>query len=202
MGKFIDLTGQKFGRLTVLSRAENSKCGRVMWNCICDCGNHAKVSSNRLKQGETKSCGCLRKSDTKNYSGKKELRLYRIWNSMNNRCRPKYDGRYGDYVIRGITVCDEWLHDFQAFYEWAMANGYSDDLTLDRKDNDGNYCPENCRWITRKEQANNTRRNHYVTYNGETHTIAEWATIKEKKYSLLYSRLCVMHWDIGRALNT
>ena len=115
-------------------------------------------------------------------------RLYTIWRAMRERCRREANIGYSKYGGRGITVCDEW-QDYEAFKRWAYENGYQDVLSIDRIDVDGNYCPENCRWATMKEQANNKRNNHVVTYKGETHTVAEWAEITGISYRTIISRL-------------
>lgn len=205
MGKFIDLTGQKFGRLTVIERAENNKNGSSQWVCRCECGNNKVVFIGNLKNGHTTSCGCLQreqavKANTKH--GMKHTRIYNEWCGINRRCYNQNDRCYNNYGGRGITICDEWKNDFQAFYNWAMANGYADDLTIDRIDVNGNYEPSNCRWITRKEQGNNTRRNHLLTYNGKTQTLAQWADEIGISYDTLCSRIVQRHWDIERALTT
>lgn len=134
--------------------------------------------------------------------GKRHTRLYRIWSDMKTRCnnpnRPKYT-RYGG---RGITICNKWMSDFQAFYDWSMANGYRDDLSIDRIDNDGNYCPENCRWITMREQASNKSTNHFITYEGQTLTMAEWARRTGISREVLKDRICRYGWELERALTT
>ena len=162
MGKLIDLTGQRFGRLTVIERAEDyiSPQGikHVRWCCRCDCGNAHTVAGLDLRRGKTISCGCFHNEllSARVTSHKKcDTRLYRIWKNMRNRCYDPQNNRYYRYGGRGITVCEEWLHDFKAFYDWAMANGYQDDLSIDRIDNDKGYSPDNCRWETAKEQNRN-----------------------------------------------
>ena len=206
MSKLIDLTGRQFGRLTVVKRGAN-KGNVTAWDCVCECGNKVCVAGTSLTRGITKSCGCYRAAQCKDRPnavkhGKKGTRPYVIWADMKQRCCDSKSVNFSNYGGRGITVCDEWLHDFKDFYDWAMSHGYRDDLTLDRIDVNGNYCPENCRWATKAEQDNNTRVNRRVTYNGETHTIAEWAEITGIKYATLWRRICVLKWDIEKALST
>lgn len=193
MARVKDLSGQKFGRLTVIKRGENNKHGLPRWECKCDCGKITLVSGQHLREEKVKSCGCLKKSKINN------KRLYRIWGSMKNRCENPNRRDYKYYGARGIKICDEW-HDFLTFYEWAINNGYSDTLTLDRKDVNGSYEPSNCKWATVKEQGNNRTNNHLITYNGETKTIAQWAEERNINHDTLYSRINRAHWNIGRAL--
>jgi len=134
--------------------------------------------------------------------GGKGTRLYRIWLNMKNRCHNPKTPPFKNYGARGITVCDEWKDDFQAFHDWAMANGYADHLTIDRIDNDGNYCPENCRWTTPLVQGNNSRHNHMITYEGETHPLREWAKILGFTYPTLSNRINTYGWDVKRAFTT
>lgn len=208
MSRFIDLTGQKFGRLTVLRRTGTDKHSNVLWLCVCDCGNKKIVSSNHLRMGQCLSCGCLLKERMQDLGRKNTkhgccgTRIYRIYNNMIVRCFNQNARSYQDYGGRGITVCDKWSHNFQAFYDWAMANGYADNLTLDRIDVNGNYEPLNCRWATKKEQANNTRRNRMITYNNKTQTIKQWADEYGINYPKLKDRINKLHWTIERALNT
>ena len=203
MSKFIDLTGQRFGRLTVIERTVSTN-KNAKWRCECDCGNIVSVFGMDLKSEKTKSCGCIHSQQLakRNYKhGLSYTRQINIWRAMKNRCYNSKSEAYHNYGGRGITVCDEWLHDFKTFYDWAMANGYRDDLTIDRIDVNGNYEPSNCRWVNREQQANNQRGNHLVTYKGETHTIAEWARIKHINYGVLRQRL-FRGWNIEKALNT
>ena len=128
-------------------------------------------------------------------------RLYRIHRDMKNRCNGLKKKDYNNYYARGITYCKEW-EKFEGFRDWALSHGYQDNLTLDRIDVNGNYEPNNCRWATRIEQNNNTRQNHFVTYNGETHTLKQWSNILGINYSTLKSRLDLYHWSIEEAFTT
>lgn len=201
MGKFIDLAGQKFGKLTVIERAEN-KGNQTMWLCRCDCGETTVVVADNLKRGHTKSCGCISKNmPPRTTHGKRGTRLYSIWCQMKARCDNSNHKAYALYGGRGIAVCKEW-HSFQSFYDWAMSSGYSDDLTIDRINNNGNYEPSNCRWVSQKTQCNNRRNNHIVLYNGNQYTLAELAEIYGISYEKLKQRINKLHWNIERALNT
>lgn len=175
--KLNDLSGMKFGRLTVIERGEPYISPRgyksPSWKCLCDCGNTLTVRGTSLRNGTTNSCGCLLKEWTEERRqqasimcrekfkkhGDSGSRLYRIWDNMKRRCNNPTIKGYSSYGGRGITVCDEWQDSFKAFRDWALANGYQDDLTIDRKDNDGPYAPWNCRWVDRKTQATNRRQN-------------------------------------------
>lgn len=158
-----DFTGEKFGRLTAVNRAENDKNGSARWKCICDCGNHTIVAARDLKRGHTTSCGCLfdeivKDGITKRH-GEKGTRLYTMWQNMKIRCTYASHPFFYCYGGRGITVCREWAENYEVFRDWALTHGYKDDLTIDRIDVDGNYEPGNCRFATWKEQANNKQRN-------------------------------------------
>ena len=200
--KLIDLTGQRFGRLTVIERAKNSGT-HTTWLCMCDCGNKHSALGCHLKSGRTKSCGCLHNEQLKDRSlihGLSNSRLNKIYRKIKDRCYNSNYKEYSYYGGRGIMMCDKWRKDFMAFYEWAITNGYADDLTIDRIDTNGNYEPSNCRWSTKKEQANNKRNNRRLAYNGETRTIAEWSEQLGENYDSLYRRLAKNNWQLERCL--
>lgn len=191
--KLEDLTGRRFGRLTVLSFDEyESKSHSTRWNCLCDCGKQKSVLASCLKSGNTMSCGCYSSEQKSKRSWKhgtgNESRLYRIWSGMKSRCYSPADRNFKRYGARGITICDEWRNSFETFRDWALAHGYADDLSIDRIDNSGPYSPQNCRWTTRKVQNNNRRTNVYITYKGETHTATEWSEITGIKALTLAQR--------------
>ena len=189
-----DLTGQRFGRLLVLSLVDSPASADIptKWRCLCDCGNIVEVRGYNLKSGGSTSCGCLQRERAAARSkkhGQTGSRLYVIWQHIIGRCKRKSDNAYKWYGGRGITICDEWLNSFEAFSKWAMENGYSDKLTIDRIDVNGNYCPENCRWITLREQQWNKTNNTLVEYGGETKTVCEWARFFDCKPSMVYREI-------------
>ena len=179
----IDLTGTRFGKLTVVAEHPERKGHAIMWVCKCDCGNTKLINGNNLRQGKSTTCGCSTRSH-----GMRFTRLWSIWDGMMKRCcnpRHKWFKRYGG---RGITICDEWMQNHGEFFSWALSNGYKDGLTIDRIDVDKGYCPENCRWVDMKTQLNNRSNNCVVEINGESRTLAEWADITGIGYQTLYRR--------------
>lgn len=189
-----DLTGQKFGRLTVIGLDESRQTRKTYWICQCECGGIKSARSDSLLCGAIKSCGCLHnetaaRNVAKNHTHKQSsTRLYKIWQGMKRRCNDKNTACYDRYGGRGIKVCDEWNNSFEPFFKWAMNNGYSEELSLDRIDNNGNYEPNNCKWSTNQEQCNNRRSNIKITIGNATKTLTEWCNIFEVDYNTVLSR--------------
>jgi hypothetical protein len=158
MAKKLDLTGERFGRLIVISPAPN-KGKKTFWNCMCDCGKQTVASTCNLRRGDKVSCGCyaLDYLAEKSANAVRNTRLYKCWSGIKGRCFNANSKAYAWYGARGITMCDEWARSFPAFKKWSVENGYSDSLEIDRIDNNGNYCPDNCRWVTHKVNCNNRR---------------------------------------------
>lgn len=187
-----NVIGRKFGKLTVVERLPKNSHGEAVWRCICDCGNEHMATSHNLIYGVSKQCkeckiAQIAQSNTKHNC--KPKRLHEIWTNMKTRCHnPNYE-LYNRYGGRGITICDEWEKSFNEFRDWALKSGYADDLTLDRIDNDGNYCPENCKWSTRTEQANNRHTNRILVLDGIKDTMANWSRKTGIPYWLIQDRL-------------
>lgn len=203
---FEDLTGQRFNRLTVIKFIPaNERTARgYNWWCKCDCGNYIKANANKLKNGLQQSCGCLKeemKYDIGNVNKKykhSNKRLYGIYKAMLYRCYDERCREYHNYGGRGIKVCNEWLGDFgyDVFAEWAIGSGYDfsakhGECTLDRTDVNKHYSPDNCRWITNKQQQSNKRVCRKYEYNGEVHGIAEWAEIIGVSRQKMYRELVI-----------
>ena len=195
----VDLTGKKFSMLTVSGMSAPGGKGRsATWKCICDCGNIAYVSGDSLRRNHTKSCGCLSRQLKHNGVG---TRLYNTWNGIKARCGNQSAPSYPYYGGRGIIVCEEW-EDFINFQAWSMASGYDDSLTIDRIDNNKGYTPDNCRWATPKEQANNRRNNLMITNGGKTQNITQWAQETGIKVTTIHARIKSYGWTMDRALTT
>lgn len=196
----LNLIGQKFGRLMVISEAPKQKrC--IQWNCLCDCGAKTIVSTSNLRAGYTKSCGCLHLEIISLRNGthhQTKTRLFHIWMGMKARCQNPNSPAWENYGGRGIRVCGEWLSNFESFAKWAKAHGYDDSLSLDRINVNGNYDPSNCRWTTARQQARNTRKN--VFYKGRC--LADWCNELGISNRTVDRRLHRGHWTIEKALFT
>lgn len=193
--------GEKYNRLTFIRYVGYKKNETEIWECKCDCGNTTFVKKTFVTSGHTKSCGCLKGIAYNTRHGMCETRIYNTHQKMKQRCYKEYDKEYHNYGGRGIRVCDEWLgkNGFINFYNWAIENGYKDDLTLDRIDVNGNYESDNCRWVDMTTQANNKRNNKLITYDGKTMTLSEWARCLNMPYARLFQR--IKHgWSIERTL--
>ncbi len=177
MGVYKDITGNRFGRLTALSRSEKKgKNGCAYWECACDCGNTKTISMSALNRGYTQSCGCLKRELLQN-SRHKNKRLYQVWQDLKQRCYNPNNKYYYRYGGRGITVCEEWQTDYEPFYTWAIKNGYKRGLQIDRIDRDGNYEPSNCRWVSAKVNTDNRDATIMLTHKGKTRPLSEWSRI-------------------------
>lgn len=201
--KLLDLTGERYGRLTVIKRAPN-KGRTTIWECRCDCGNVKNVRQPDLRSGRTRSCGCIHhemmiKKNT--VHGLSDTRICHIWRSMKDRCSNPNNKAYCNYGGRGIQVCKEWADSLEKFYTWSIENGYEENLSIDRIDNNGNYEPDNCRWVDRKTQNKNKRSNHIIEYKGQEKLLCEWAEEYGIAYSTILRRLG-LGWSIEEALET
>lgn len=202
MGKIINLAGQKFGRLTVLSLIDKNKWRNTRWLCVCDCGKEKIILSSSLRNGDTNSCGCLQKERSflhghANFNGKSKT--YRSWASMIQRCTNPNNENYHNYGGRGITICKQWMK-FPNFLR-DMGNSPPGKPTLGRCNSDGNYCKSNCNWETWKQQERNTSRNHLLQHDDRTQCIAAWA----EEFGILATTLRMRlkyGWSIEKALMT
>ena len=206
MANFIDLTGQRFKKLLVIEFICR-KNNHSLFKCKCDCGNETIVTSNNLRRNHTTSCGCLSVEKIIERSTTHNLRkhpLYVSWIGMRNRCYYKNHNRFKNYGARGIQVFGEWRKDFNNFYNWAINNGWENGLSIDRIDNDKDYCPENCKFSTSKQQSRNRTSNVRLTINGETRILIEWAELLNIKYETLRRKIkkgCNLEEIVARSLN-
>lgn len=191
MSTFIDLTGQQYGQLFVMDRAENSIKGEARWNCLCVCGSEVCVPARHLKSGNTKSCGCFKKESNRAHSlthGMSSSPEYVIWSGIKQRCYNQNNPDYHHYGERGITVCDEWKESFESFYR-DMGPRPSARHTVERKDNDKGYSKENCCWATQIEQSNNRRTNIFYVHNDTAKTMKTWCRELGLNYHTVRARL-------------
>lgn len=199
------LLGQKQNALTavdIVIRPSLKKQGQnqTVIKCLCDCGNTTYLLPYQFIRQDIKSCGCYRSRTPYNATHKQSRTpLYHIWETMRLRCSAPNNQKYYMYGARGIKVCDEWQNDFIAFQEWALNNGWRKGLSIDRIDNNKGYAPDNCRWVTRKVQQRNTRRNIFITYQGKTQTLVEWCEELNLNYKTINNRIS-SGWDKVRAL--
>lgn len=203
--QFKDITGQIFGRLTVRQLAYVNEKGQTYWLCDCDCGGTITAYKGNIQRGLTRSCGCLRR-ETKTGNtfagthGASSHPLYHTWHRMMRRCYDPHNKDYPNYGGRGITVCERW-HDVTRFL-LDMPPKPTPTAELDRKDNDGPYSPDNCRWATRQQQARNKRTNLQITYQGQTKTLIEWCEILNLRYPAILLRITRRKWSVERAFST
>lgn len=180
----------------VADHISKSGCHYTQYECRCDCGTVRCVLASSLKSGASKSCGCYCDEvrvrvcgDNFRTHGEAKTRLYKIYAGMKKRCYNETAYNYRNYGARGIAICEDWLNSWEAFRDWALANGYSDELSIDRIDVNGDYSPDNCRWVTRVVQANNRRTSRVITHDGESHTVAEWSRILSIPYKRLHKKI-------------
>lgn len=194
--------GKRFEKIFVLSFSHKDNRGKKYYKCLCDCGKEKIIRGDCLNK--TKSCGCIRISKLRELvttHNSSRTRLYRIHKAIISRCYRKSAINYKLYGERGIRVCEDWLKNFMSFKKWAISSGYKDNLTIDRIDVNGNYCPENCRWSTEKEQANNRRSNRMLSFNKKTLNMEEWSDKTGVENYNIYNRL-KRGWSIEKTLTT
>lgn len=194
----LDLTGKRHERLVVLRKADH---GRSWWVCKCDCGQITFVRSSNLTSGAVKSCGCLKHKPHNKTHGESQSKLYRCWTSMIYRCENPKNHAYRWYGERGIKVCKEW-QTYENFKEWVEKTRPNENCTIDRIDTDGDYCPENCRWVDAKDQANNRRTNIVIEYGGKIMNLMQWSEYLGIDYKLIHNRMFKLGWDFEKAIST
>lgn len=197
--KVADLIGRKFGKLKIVSFEGRDKRGNALLYCKCECGKKTTVRMDRITSGETKSCGCLHIGRQKRH-GESKTRLYRIWTGIKCRCHNNKHKSWSSYGGRGITLYKKWNDSYEEFRDWAIAHGYNDNLTIERIDVNGNYHPNNCCWITIKEQNNNRRPLKCKYKDGERFNIAHAARENGLNKNTVYRRLYRLGWSLEKAL--
>lgn len=199
--------GDKFGKWTIIEEIAPkiiSNKPRRMFRCQCECGNIGEVQLSCLRNGHSTSCGCEQKKKASIVNTKHGLEkhpLYNTWKNMKKRCNYPNASEYENYGGRGISVCEEWSNSFQNFYDWAINNGWSKELTIDRIDTNGNYCPENCRWANVETQMNNMTKNHYIEYNGNTYTLSTLSKHLNIPYNIVRYRLSRCKWTVEQLIH-
>lgn len=191
MSNRIDMTNKRFGRLVVIKADKRNKHGELYWLCKCDCGNVKSIKGSKLRNGWTQSCGCLQKEWVSEHFSSHRMSnssLYKIWGNMKTRCYSPKNNRFYCYGGRGIKVCDEWL-DFNNFAEWAFANGYEEGLSIERKNINRNYEPDNCCWIPLKNQTQNRSNTVWITYHNQTMCMAEFARKMNVSVNVIRNRI-------------
>ena len=184
----IDLTGKRFGKLTVISRGDKTPHGTYRWICKCDCGNTISVPTNDLQSQHTRSCGCLRRNSKLNTDSRSKHPLYGTWKQMLSRCENPNAHNFSRYGEKGVSVCEEW-HDFWSFVAWSdSVGGRPNGFTLDRIDSSGNYEPSNCRWANIHTQAENKTSSIFLTHDERTETLATWAKLLGLSEQCMYNR--------------
>ena len=208
MAKKLEINqGDKFSKWTIIEEIAPkiiSNKPRRMFRCKCECGNIGEVQLVCLRNGHSTSCGCEQKKKASAANTKHGLEkhpLYSTWKNMKRRCNNPNASEYENYGGKGICVCEDWSSNFQSFYDWSIDNGWSKELTIDRIDTNGNYCPENCRWASIEIQMNNTTRNHYIEYEGNTYTLSTLAKHLNIPYNIVRYRLSNCKWNVEQLIN-
>jgi hypothetical protein len=205
MPKFIDISGNRYGRLIVKSRDHDHPSKNTMWHCVCDCGKEKTINGYSLVRGSTKSCGCIQREIMRQlkttHGGShrgKHTPEYKTWAGMKKRCYDENNNTFINYGGKGVKMCERWLESFDNFLA-DMGRKPSPKHSIDRLDSSGDYSPENCRWATQQQQANNKSSNRVISYKGQSKTIAQWSRVLNMKYAALYGRF-ERGWSVERAL--
>lgn len=201
---FVDITGMKFNRLTAIEYVGQGNSG-AKWKFLCDCGKEIVTSGYFARKGYSKSCGCWNEENKYNRyrkHGMHKTRLYYSWSHIKQRCLNPKCREYKNYGGRGISICEDWKNNFEEFANWSYKNGYEENLTIDRIDNNGNYCPENCRWVNMIVQENNKRNNHYYEFNGQLRTLSQISREFNVSRNSLYYRINKKGMSVENALKS